>query len=69
MQCPKCGSTNVQAVSEITSKTKGFGLCKGSLGAILFGPVGLLCGLCGMGKSKTTTDVLWVCGKCGNKFK
>lgn len=69
MVCPKCGSEKVTAVSEVSSTSKGFGCCKGGLGAILFGPIGWLCGLCGMGKGKTTSEVLWVCSDCGNKFK
>ena len=69
MTCPKCGSEKVQAVSEVSSKSKGFGCCKGGLGAILLGPIGWLCGLCGMGKGKTTTNVLWVFSSCGHKFK
>jgi len=73
MICPKCKSENVQAVSQVetTSQTKGFGCCKGGLGAIIFGPIGWLCGLCGMGKGKSTTstNVLWVCNNCGNKFR
>jgi predicted RNA-binding Zn-ribbon protein involved in translation (DUF1610 family) len=69
MKCPKCGSENISSVSEINTETKGFGCCKGGLGAIIFGPIGWLCGLCGMGKGKTTSDVLHVCNNCGNKFR
>ena len=69
MICPKCGSENVQALTEVNSKTKGYGCCKGGLGYILFGPIGFVCGLCGMGKGKTSTSVLWICGNCGHKFK
>ncbi|MCL2434028.1 MAG: hypothetical protein FWD16_05865 [Clostridia bacterium] len=71
--CPRCHSTNVQPVNqyETTTTTKGFGCCKGFLGFILFGWVGWLCGLIGMGKSKTrtTTNVLWACNSCGRRFK
>jgi predicted RNA-binding Zn-ribbon protein involved in translation (DUF1610 family) len=69
MTCPRCGSDNVQAIAELNSKTKGYGCCKGGLGYLLFGWIGLACGLCGMGEEKTSTNVLWVCGNCGNKFK
>jgi predicted nucleic-acid-binding Zn-ribbon protein len=69
MICPKCGSQNVQAVSEVNSTIKGFGCCKGALGAFLFGPIGWLCGLCGMGDGRTTTNILWVCENCGYKFR
>jgi hypothetical protein len=63
-RCPKCGSTNVQVVSQ--TKTKGFGCGKGCCGAILLGPFGWLCGLCGMGKGKS--KILRVCAACGKKF-
>jgi DNA-directed RNA polymerase subunit RPC12/RpoP len=73
MICPNCGSNDIQAVSEVHgyNKTKGFDCCSGVLGRLCLGPFGWLCGLCGMGKSIgfTTTSVLWVCNKCGEKFK
>jgi DNA-directed RNA polymerase subunit RPC12/RpoP len=69
MICPWCGSENVQVLAELNSKTKGYGCCKGGLGYILFGPIGFVCGLCGMGEEETTTNVLWVCSNCGHKFK
>nr|WP_243206527.1 hypothetical protein [Neobittarella massiliensis] len=69
MKCPKCGSENCQIIQETNGKTKGFGAGKGCLGTLVFGPVGFLCGLCGMGKGKTKTNTYWVCGNCGNKFK
>ena len=65
MKCPKCGSENCSAMSE--AKTKGFGAGKGICGAILLGPVGFLCGLCGMGKNKGS-KVFFVCNECGKKF-
>ena len=56
-KCPRCGSNNLQAVSDVTGKGASFWkLCC----------CGLL-GLCGTGKTKTTH--YWVCGNCGNKFK
>ncbi|MBU3216087.1 LITAF-like zinc ribbon domain-containing protein [Clostridium estertheticum] len=58
MACPYCGSENIQVVSE----SKGFGAGKGCCGFIIFGWVGLLCGLCGMGKSK----IKRVCANCGH---
>jgi hypothetical protein len=63
-KCPKCGSTNIQATAEGTSK--GFGVGKGCLGVILFGPLGFLCGLCGMGKGKT--NAVRMCLSCGKTF-
>ena len=76
MTCPRCGSerTSSQAVTETTShgKTKGFGAGKSCLGALIFGPLGILCGLCGMGKGKTKTTtnvrVITICQDCGNHF-
>lgn len=67
--CPKCGSNNVQIVNDSTVETKGFGVGKGCLGAICFGPIGLLCGMCGMGKSKTSNNTYRMCVNCGEKFK
>ena len=69
MFCPKCNSQNVQAISEVNSTYKGFGCCKGTLGYLLFGPIGFLCGLIGMGKGRTTTEMLWVCNNCGKRFR
>jgi hypothetical protein len=63
-QCPKCHSNHIQAIS--TTSSKGFGTGKGLLGCCLLGPLGFLCGLCGMGKSKTTHGRM--CLNCGTKF-
>ena len=53
-------------------KTKGFGWIKACLGFLFFSLPGILCGLCGMGKSKTrtksTTIVVNVCQHCGYRF-
>ena len=65
MPCPKCRSTHVQVVTE--TDTQGFGAGKGCLGFLIFGPLGLLCGLCGMGKGKSKT--LRVCVDCGARFR
>ncbi|MCM1233354.1 MAG: zinc ribbon domain-containing protein [Ruminococcus flavefaciens] len=57
VKCPRCGSSNLQAVSDTHGKGASFWkLCF----------CGLL-GLCGAGKTKT--DHYWVCQSCGNKFK
>ena len=69
MGCPVCFSENISTVSETESHTKGYGCCKGGIGAILFGPIGWLCGLIGMGKGKTTTRVYRVCNSCGERFR
>ena len=68
LKCPKCSSADLQAVTETEGSTKGFGCCKGGLGAILFGPIGFLCGLCGMGKGSTSSKTFWLCRNCGEKF-
>ena len=85
MQCPKCGSTNIQAVNQqvvkgkVTDnrKSKGFGLCKSCIGTFIMGPIGFFCGLCGMGKSKGkfkdsrkySNEITYCCLDCGNQFK
>lgn len=76
MKCPKCGSENVTITPVTTTmtegKSKGFGWCKGCLMACIMGPIGWLCGLCGMGKGKvkTTHDtkMVSVCQNCGKQF-
>ena len=68
LKCPSCDSNDLQAITEMEGKTKGFGCCSGALGAIVFGPIGWLCGLCGMGKGKTKSKTLWLCKNCGKKF-
>ncbi len=69
MVCPNCGNTeNMQAATETTSKGKDFSAGKGCCGAILLGPIGILCGACGKGK-KISSTTYWLCPKCGHKFK
>lgn len=67
MKCSKCGSENCQVINEATTKGKDFSASKGCCGAILFGPIGLLCGACGKGK-KINNKNYWVCNECGNKW-
>jgi DNA-directed RNA polymerase subunit M/transcription elongation factor TFIIS len=57
VRCPKCGSTSV------TASKSGFSGGKGCLGALLFGPLGVLCGSCGGNK------MFSVCMKCGHKWR
>ena len=66
--CPKCGNSNCQTVSETFTTGNDFSVGNGCCGYILFGPVGILCGLCGTNK-KTVTSSYWVCPNCGYKFK
>lgn len=55
--CPKCGSTNLQVVSDVQGEgVKLWKLC--------------LCGFLGLcGAGKTTTTHYWICNNCGNRFK
>lgn len=68
MKCPKCGSENCQIVSDISTSGKDYNAGNGCCGAILFGPLGLLCGAAGKGK-QTKTEHFWICNNCGNKWK
>ncbi|MGN0614917.1 hypothetical protein [Ruminococcus flavefaciens] len=85
MNCPKCGSSNIQAVNQQvvkgkvtdTRKTKGFGGCKACIGTCLTGGIGFFCGLCGMGKTKGefkdnrkySNKIVYCCLDCGHQFK
>ena len=62
MKCPKCGNENCQITTETSSSGKG------CCGALLLGPIGILCGACGKGKTIQSTSY-WVCPNCGKKFK
>jgi len=68
MKCPKCGNTNLQVTTETTTKGKDYHASRGCCGAIIFGPIGVICGLCGKGKRINSTSY-WMCPECGNKFK
>lgn len=68
MQCPRCGNMNLQVSTETVSKGKDFSFGKGCCGAIILGPIGVLCGACGKGKQVKSTTY-WLCPNCGNKFK
>lgn len=69
MRCPTCGSENCHIIEESETKQKGYGVCSGICGYLLMGPIGILCGLCGMGEGKTTRKAYWVCQGCGKKFR
>lgn len=68
MKCPKCQSENCTIINEVTTTGKDFSASKGCCGAVLFGPIGILCGACGKGKQTQNTNY-WVCNDCGFKFK
>lgn len=69
MRCPKCGNNNCDILTDVDVKTKGYGLGEGCCGYILLGPIGFLCGACGMGESKTKTKHYGYCQDCGHKFR
>lgn len=54
-RCPKCGSTH------LSSNKQGVDAGNACCGALLFGPLGLLCGM--------TDKVVVTCLKCGNQWK
>lgn len=65
MKCPRCFSENVQVFCE--TDRQGFSGKKGCCGWFLFGPIGVLCGLCGKNKI-ISEDKYWLCNNCGAKF-
>lgn len=68
MQCPKCGGTNCIIINETTSSGSDFNVGKGLCGYWIFGPIGVLCGACGEGKTVQNRNY-WVCNSCGYKWK
>lgn len=68
MNCPRCGNGNCQIITETKTTGKDYSAGNGCCGFLLFGPIGMLCGLFADGK-KTTSVNYWVCQSCGNKFK
>lgn len=65
MRCPHCGSTMCHVITE--TDYKGFGFIRGCLGWLIFGPIGILCGMCGMGKGRQRS--YWVCDSCRHRFR
>lgn len=64
-RCPKCKSTNVQAVGQ---HKKGFSVGKAVVGTVLtggLGAVGVLAGFAG----KKTKKIDMICMDCGKQFK
>ncbi len=68
MVCPRCGNQNCTVITETTSTGKDFSAGKGCLGALIFGPLGVLCGACGKGRQMHSVS-FWVCNNCGYKWK
>lgn len=61
-KCPKCKSTNVQAVGQ---HKKGFSVGKAVIGGVLTGGIGAIAGFAG----KKTKKVDMICMNCGKQFK
>ncbi len=64
MICPKCESENCSFHSSTHTTSGSF--CDGCCGFLIFGPIGILCGLC---RKDSTTKEFWVCNDCGCKFQ
>jgi hypothetical protein len=67
VHCPKCGGTHCRMITKTKTDSTPFGFGDACCGWILFGPIGILCGLCGA-SSSTETKTYWVCDDCGKKF-
>lgn len=67
VHCPKCGGTHCRMTTQTKTDVTPFGIGDACCGFILLGPLGILCGLCGMGSS-TETKTVWICDDCGKKF-
>lgn len=68
IKCPKCGATGCTPQYKQNVSGGGYGCCSGGLGALILGPLGLLCGACGR-STKTTNTLVWICPKCGHEFR
>lgn len=67
VRCPNCNSGNCHMVYESATDSTPFSFGNACCGHILLGPIGLLCGFCGMGTSVKTTTY-YKCDSCGTKF-
>lgn len=71
VRCPRCKSERIITMTKTstTTTTSGYKGGVGCLGWLMLGPLGLLCGLCGMGsKTKVKHINYLVCQECGNEF-
>ena len=68
IKCPKCGAVGCTPQYKQSVSGGGYGCCSGGLGALVLGPLGLLCGACGR-SVKTKNTLVWICPKCGHEFK
>lgn len=62
VHCPRCGSTNIHFVTKTVGDD--FSASQGCCGFLLFGPIGLLCGLFTDKKTNTVRK----CMKCNHEF-
>lgn len=68
VRCPRCGAAGCTPQYKQNVSGGGYGCCSGGLGALVLGPLGLLCGACGR-STKTTNTLVWICPKCGHEFR
>ena len=72
IKCPGCGSNSLRIIESHHTYTtdREYDVGSGICGAIIFGPLGLLCGLCGADKkySHTSVSSYYICNECGKKF-
>jgi hypothetical protein len=67
MVCPRCSSDSITIIVDQYTETKSYSPGYGICGYLLFGWVGLLCGLCGTGSSHHRKEQ-HVCNQCGYRF-
>lgn len=68
IKCPRCGATGCTPQYKQNVSGGGYGCCSGGLGALVLGPLGLLCGACGR-SVKSTNTLVWICPNCGHEFR
>ena len=68
IKCPRCGATGCTPQYKQNVSGGGYGCCSGGLGALVLGPLGLLCGACGR-SVKSTNTLVWICPNCGHEFQ
>ena len=69
MKCPKCGEDHVHIINETESHTEGYKAGNGCCGYLIFGPIGLICGACGLGEKNEKSRNFGVCDSCGHKYR
>ena len=75
IQCPYCGSRDMQVLNEpinnVVTTGGGYSFLRGALGWMLFGNMGTLLGLGKRQKTKVYSNnrTFWVCSHCGKKSR